>query len=175
MTPDALLHRLAMLLPDAMPAPLDAMREQAVVTVAREGIGHALATLRDHPEMRFEHLSDLTAVDYLGRAPRFEVVYQLYSITLNHRLRVKVPVSEDDPELPTATGLWKAAIWAEREVWDMLGIRFTGHPDLRRILMYPEFEGHPLRKDYPLHRRQPLVPERDPITHPWYRRSGTAT
>src|SRR5207245_146408 len=82
-----------------------------------------------------------------GRAPPFEVVYQLYSVSLNHRLRVKVQVPEDDPVVPTAAAVWKSANWAEREVWDMFGIRFAGHPDLRRILMYPEFEGHPLRKD----------------------------
>src|SRR5438876_76098 len=124
---------------------------------------------------RFSVNSYLTAVDYLGRTPRFEVVYQLYSLSLNHRLRVKVPVPEDDPVVPTASGVWKSANWAEREAWDMFGIRFAGHPDLRRILMYPEFEGHPLRKDYPVDKRQPLVPERDPVRQPWYpRRSGAA-
>jgi NADH-quinone oxidoreductase subunit C len=172
MTSDALIERLATLLPHATPAARDAVRGEAVVVVAREKASDALRTLRDHPDMRFEQLSDLTAADYLGRTPRFEVVYQLYSITLNHRLRVKVPVPEDDPVLPTASGIWKAANWAEREVWDMFGIRFAGHPDLRRILMYPEFRGHPLRKDYPLHERQPLVPERDPIAQPWYPRDG---
>jgi NADH-quinone oxidoreductase subunit C len=170
MTPEALLARLATLLPDLRPLAAEAARGEAVVMVEREAIGQALQTLRDHPETRFEQLTDLTAVDYLGRTPRFEVIYQLYSVTLNHRLRVKVPVPEDDPLVPTASGIWKAANWAEREVWDMFGIRFTGHPDLRRILMYPEFEGHPLRKDYPLDRRQPLVPERDPIAQPWYPR-----
>jgi NADH-quinone oxidoreductase subunit C len=172
MTPDALIARLATLLPHATPPARDAVRGEAVVVVAREKASDALRTLRDHPDMRFEQLSDVTAADYLGRTPRFEVVYQLYSITLNHRLRVKVPVPEDDPVLPTASGIWKAANWAEREVWDMFGIRFAGHPDLRRILMYPEFRGHPLRKDYPLHERQPLVPERDPIAQPWYPRDG---
>ena len=95
-------------------------------------------------------------------------MYQLYSISLNHRLRVKVPVPADDPAVATASTLWKSANWAEREAWDMFGIRFEGHPDLRRILMYPEFQGHPLRKDYPVNQRQPLVPERDPIARPWY-------
>ena len=89
--------------------------------------------------------------------PRFEVVYHLYSVAHNHRVRVKVPVEQDDPVVPTATGLWPIANWLEREVWDMFGIRFEGHPDLRRLLMYEEFEGHPLRKDYPINRRQPLI------------------
>ncbi len=172
MTPEALVARATAVLPGAVPAPPELVRGQAVVIVARERLAEALRTLRDHPELRFEQLSDVTAVDYLGRTPRFEVVYQLYSLTRNHRLRVKVPVPEADPVVPTASGLWQSALWAEREVWDMFGIRFAGHPDLRRILMYPEFEGHPLRKDYPLDRRQPLVPERDPILQPWRRRAN---
>jgi NADH-quinone oxidoreductase subunit C len=167
LTADALLERLATLVPDARPVARDLVRGEAVVTIERGGASAALRIFRDHPETRFEMLSDLTAVDYLGRVPRFEVVYQLYSVSLNHRLRVKVPVPEEDPVVPTATGLWKSARWAEREVWDMFGVRFAGHPDLRRILMYPEFTGHPLRKDYPVERREPLVPERDPITRPW--------
>jgi len=170
MTSDALIDRLATLLPAAKPFPRETARGEAVVIVERDGLLDALRTLRDHPDTRFEQLSDVTAVDYLGRTPRFEVVYQLYSVSLNHRLRVKVPVPEDTAVVPSATGLWKSANWAERETWDMFGIRFAGHPDLRRILMYPEFQGHPLRKDYPVHQRQPLVPERDPIGHPWYPR-----
>jgi NADH-quinone oxidoreductase subunit C len=175
MTVEALLDRVAALVPGAAPVRGEMARGQAVIVLERGALPAALQTLRDHPETRFEMLSDLTAVDYLGRTPRFEVVYQLYSVSLNHRLRVKVPVPEDDAVVPTASGVWKSANWAEREAWDMFGIRFAGHPDLRRILMYPEFEGHPLRKDYPLHQRQPLVPERDPITQPWYpHRSGAA-
>jgi NADH-quinone oxidoreductase subunit C len=170
MTPDALIERLTTLLPAAKPFRSEAARGQAVVVVEREALLEALRALRDHPDTRFEQLSDLTAVDYLGRTPRFEVVYQLYSLSLNHRLRVKVPVPEEAAVLPSATGLWKAANWAERETWDMFGIRFAGHPDLRRILMYPEFQGHPLRKDYPVNQRQPLVPEHDPIARPWYPR-----
>ena len=170
MTPDELLTRLATLLPVAVPAPPELVRGQAVVIVPREHIGSALALLRDHPELRFDQLIDVTAVDYLGREPRFEVVYELHSLERNHRLRVKVPVPENDPVVPSAVALWKSANWTEREVWDLFGIRFSRHPDLRRILMYPEFEGHPLRKDYQVNRRQPLVPERDPIEHPWPRR-----
>jgi NADH-quinone oxidoreductase subunit C len=172
MTTQELRDRVVAVLPGAEAAPAEHVRGQTVVVIQRVTLPDAFATLREHPELSFEHLSDLTAVDYLGRTPRFEVVYQLYSISLNHRLRLKVPLGEDDLTIPTASGVWKSALWAERETFDMFGIRFVGHPDLRRILMYPEFEGYPLRKDYPLLRRQPLVPERDPIANPWYPRNG---
>lgn len=88
---------------------------------------------------------------------RFELVYHLYSTAHNHRVRLKVPLTAADPSADTLTGLWKGANWFEREVWDMFGIRFTGHPNLRRILLYEEFQGHPLRKDYPARKRQPLI------------------
>src|SRR3989338_4367383 len=88
---------------------------------------------------------------------RFEVVYHLYSTAKNRRLRLKVPVSAADPTVDSLTGVWRSAAWFEREVWDMFGIRFTGHPNLKRILMYEEFKGHPLRKDYPVRKRQPLI------------------
>ena len=169
-----LLERVASLLPAARPAPPERVRGQAVVIVEREYLSEALRTLRDHPDTRFEMLSDVTAVDYLGRTPRFEVVYQLFSLARNHRLRVEVPVPEDDAVVPSAAGLWKSAVWAEREVWDMFGIRFADHPDLRRILMYEQFVGHPLRRDYAVNRRQPLVPERDPIARPWHPRAAKA-
>ena len=88
---------------------------------------------------------------------RFEVVYHFYSSTKNHRLRVKVPLTAADPVVASLTGLWHSANWFEREAWDMFGIRFTGHPNLKRILMYEPFQGHPLRKDYPVRKRQPLI------------------
>ena len=171
MTPEALLARVATILPHATQLALEEMRGQAVVVVQPDLVAEALRTLRDDPELRMDVLSDLTAVDYFGRTPRYEVVYQLRSITQHHRLRVKTPIDGPEPVVPTATGLWKSAQWAERECFDMFGIRFAGHPDLRRILMYPEFQGHPLRKDYPLNQRWELVPERDPITQPWFPRT----
>ena len=130
--------------------------------VDRAAISGVLAGCRDTPGLRFDMLMDLTAVDYLnypGRedGARFEVVYHLYSVPHNHRLRLKVPVEEDDPVVPSAVPLWAAADWFEREAWDMFGIRFEGHPDLRRILLYEEFVGHPLRKDYRINKRQPLI------------------
>jgi len=122
----------------------------------------ALSLCRDDADLGFDVLMDLTAVDYQkypGRedGPRFEVVYHLYSLRWNHRIRVKVRVDEDDAVVPTAVPLWPIANWFEREVWDMFGVRFEGHPDPRRLLMYEEFVGHPLRKDYPINRRQPLI------------------
>jgi NADH-quinone oxidoreductase subunit C len=124
---------------------------------------------RDDPALAMDMLTDLTAVDYLmqGREVRFEVVYHLYSTTQRHRLRLKLPVSEDKPEVASVTGVWKSANWMEREVWDLYGIRFDGHPDLRRILLYEEFVGHPLRKDYPIAKRQPLTRREDPVEGIW--------
>ena len=129
----------------------------ATAVVERARVAEVLRFLRDDPELAFEMLSDVCAVDYLPRTPRFEVVYHLYSVAKNHRLRVKARVPEDAPVVPSVTPLYPSANWMEREVWDLYGIRFEGHPDLRRILLYDEFEGHPLRKDYPKERRQPLV------------------
>jgi NADH-quinone oxidoreductase subunit C len=137
-------------------------RGDTTAVVERGVVTDVLRTCRDEPALGFDVLMDLTAVDYskyAGRedGPRFEVVYHLYSVTHNHRLRVKVRVDEDDAVVPTAVPLWPIANWLEREVWDMFGIRFAGHPDLRRLLMYEQFVGHPLRKDYPINRRQPLI------------------
>jgi len=127
----------------------------ALVDPAR--IADVMRFLRDDAECQFDMLTDLTAVDYLGEQPRFEVVYHLYSVPRNKRLRVKARVSEKTPEIATLCPLWPSANWMEREVWDLYGIRFAGHPDLRRILLYKQFEGHPLRKDYPKEKRQPLI------------------
>jgi NADH-quinone oxidoreductase subunit C len=172
MTPEEVMARVATVVPSATPAAPERARGQAVITVSRDGVLDALRALRDDAALAFDALADLTAVDYLGREPRFEVVYQLNSLAHHHRLRVKAEVPGSDPRIASATPLWNAALWAEREVWDLFGIHFVGHPDLRRILMYPEFEGHPLRKDYPVNKRQPLIPERDPITQPWFPRQG---
>ncbi len=120
-----------------------------------------LQFLRDEPQLAFDVLTDVTVVDYLGEEPRFEVVYHLYSMGRNHRVRIKARVSEDAPEIDSAVPLFPSANWMEREAWDLYGVRFRGHPDLRRILLYDEFEGHPLRKDYPKERRQPLVGPRN--------------
>ncbi len=113
--------------------------------------------LRDGGEAGFDMLLDVTAVDYLGRAPRFEVVYHLVATTSGARIRLKVPLDGAEPALPSLVSVWPGANWLERETFDMYGIRFEAHPDLRRIYLYDEFEGHPLRKDYPKQKRQPLI------------------
>ena len=93
----------------------------------------------------------------VGPEFRFDLVCHFYSVTQNHRVRLRVPVALEDAVVPTLTGLWHSANWFEREVWDMFGIRFDGHPNLKRILMYDGFQGHPLRKDYPVYKRQPII------------------
>lgn len=140
---------------------------EVTLEIHRDDALEVFRALRDQPQFAFNFLMDVTAVDYLGETPRFAVVYHLYSVSQNHRLRVKIRVVETDAWVHSLTPLWKLANWAERECWDMFGIRFVGHPDPRRILMYEEFVGHPLRRDYPVDRRQPLVPERDPIETSW--------
>jgi NADH-quinone oxidoreductase subunit C len=119
--------------------------------------------LRTDEGMSFDMLTDLCGADYPDRLPRFEVVLHLYSIAKGHRLRLKARVGDDEgegAEIDSVVSVWMGANWLERETFDMFGVKFRGHPDLRRILMYPEFEGFPLRKDYPAQRTQPLVPYR---------------
>jgi len=129
----------------------------ALAVIRPEILTQVMAFLRDDPRLLFNLLVDITAVDYLGRNPRFDVVYHLLSIPFKRRLRIKVRVEDGEPTVDSLTPLWGNANWLEREVWDMYGIRFTGHPDLKRILLYEEFQGHPLRKDYPIRKRQPLI------------------
>jgi NADH-quinone oxidoreductase subunit C len=124
-------------------------RGELTVKVRREAVGEICRHLRDHPELQFDHLSDVSSVDWPDRDVRFEVVYQLYSIPRHHRLRVKSDVPEDDCEIDSVYPVWRAAGFLEREVYDLMGIRFKGHPDLRRIFLPEDFDGHPLRKEYP--------------------------
>jgi NADH-quinone oxidoreductase subunit C len=109
----------------------------------------------------FAMLLDETCIDYPDRPERFEMVYHFFSLEANRRLRIKAALPSENPEIGSLSGLWKNADWLEREIFDMFGVRFSGHPDLRRILMYEEFKGHPLRKDYPLRGRQPLFEKRE--------------
>ncbi len=127
-------------------------RGQAVLLVERDRIRETLQLLRDDPALRLDWLMDVTAIDYLGmgREPRFNVVYQLLSRQFNQRVTVKVGVPEGDEVAPSVTPDWPTANWLEREVYDMMGIRFSGHPDLRRILMPHDWQTYPQRKDVPL-------------------------
>ncbi len=132
-------------------------RGDDTAVVRKEDIAEICTFLRDDKKLFYNFMMDLTAVDYLGKEPRFEVVYHLYSLRYNRRVRIKARVSESDCSIDSVVPVWIAASWFEREVFDLYGISFQGHPDLRRILLYEGFQGHPLRKDYPIKQRQPLI------------------
>ncbi len=144
--------------------PGEALTDVPVVWVLRSEIVEVLRFLKSDPGFEYNFLADITATDEMPERPRFVVVYQLFSHTRFNRIRLKVKV-EDGESVPTAVDVWPGANWAEREIWDMFGIKFDGHPDLRRILMDERWEGHPLRKDYPLRGYQifptPQVPNED--------------
>ncbi|MGQ9672983.1 MAG: NADH-quinone oxidoreductase subunit C [Candidatus Aminicenantales bacterium] len=127
-----------------------------VIVIEKEALLPIIKFLYGPPH-QYRLLLDLTCVDYLGEEPRFEMVYHLLSLAENKRLRLKARVGEKDLRIASLTELWKNANWLEREVFDLFGVHFDGHPDLRRIFMYDGFEGHPLRKDYPLRKRQPRI------------------
>jgi NADH-quinone oxidoreductase subunit C len=152
----ALIEALPTALPGVAVEVVPSIDPQATVYVPREQIREALQALRDRDELRFDVLLEMAAVDYLPREPRFEVVYLLLSTVHRQRLRVKVRLPGEGPSLPTACGIWPGATWLEREVWDLFGIVFDGHPDLRRLLLPEDWEGYPLRKDYPVQIR--MVP-----------------
>jgi NADH-quinone oxidoreductase subunit C len=124
-------------------------RKEWSVYVTKADLIGVLKFLKTEPGCEFDFLSDITSVDLFTQKPRFEVLYHLFSTSLKHRLRIKIKV-EDGEKVPTATTIWAAANWHEREIYDLMGIEFEGHPDLRRILMREEWIGHPLRKDFPL-------------------------
>ncbi len=176
----SLKQQIEMCLGDDLIA-ISEFRGDIVAEVPKNRIVNCLEALRDDPELKMDFLSDVIGVDNkalyekpkkkakkktdseegaaeevaekLEQPPRFEVIYLLLSLESNKRMMVRVRVPEDDLVVPTITTLWKAATWPEREVYDMFGIRFKGHPDLRRLLMWEEFGAHPLRKDYPLEGR----------------------
>jgi len=162
-------------------------RGDEVATVKRENLVEVAGFLRNDPQADMKLLRQIACVDLLtfrtemtgGGSlasievspyamerkprvePRFQVGYNLYSLTRHHSLRVRVELRSDDVKVPSITALYRTADWWERYIYDMFGIEFTGHPNLQRLLMYPEFVGFPLRKDYPVRKRQPLVPEQD--------------
>jgi NADH-quinone oxidoreductase subunit C len=127
---------------------------QVGVMLNKDRIRDICLFLRDEPSIKMDHLADLTAVDFSqypgDSGPRFEVVYNLISTVHRHRIRLKVRVPEEDPRIDTVSSVWNTANWHERETFDLMGIKFDGHPDLRRILLPEDWEGHPLRKEYPL-------------------------
>jgi NADH-quinone oxidoreductase subunit C len=128
-------------------------RGETTVLVRPEAIEHACRMLRDAPALRYNFLADITAVDWPEREPRYDLVYHLISLETRAVVRLKVRVGDEDtpnPEVPTVTTVWPGASFFEREVYDLFGVRFDGHPNLTRILMPPDWIGHPLRKDYPL-------------------------
>ena len=142
---EALKRAVADAAPEIGPA-----TDQPTIVVPSDLIVETCAALRDEPDLRFVFLSDVTAVDWWPGEPRFEVVYHLASFEHRARLRLKARLPGENPHIRTVSGLWPAANWLEREVWDLFGIVFDGHPDLRRLLMPEDWEGHPLRKDYPV-------------------------
>jgi len=155
-----------------MSALFDRIREALAPKLGESSVEHGILVLRIEPQallgvvgvlkeqFRFDLFSDVTAVDWLGREPRFEVVWHFYSTMHRLRVRIKARVAEAEPLVDTLTGMYGAAHYMERECHEMYGIVFRGNPDLRPILLYEGFEGHPLRKDYPKEREQPLVPYR---------------
>jgi NADH/F420H2 dehydrogenase subunit C len=128
-------------------------RGQLAVSVKKDRILEICRFLHDSPDLAFNLITDVTAVDYPNDEERFEVVYHFYSIPKNQRIRLKARVREEDCTIDSVAGIWKGANFMEREAYDLMGIRFNGHPDLRRILLTEDFDGHPLRKDYPVEGR----------------------
>ncbi len=126
-------------------------RGQVSVTLRKERIREICRFLHDDADLAFDYLKDVCGVDYLGKKEnRFEVVYHLYSIKHRHALRLKAEVPESDPAIDSVVPIWAGANWHEREAYDLVGVTFKGHPDHRRILLPEDWEGHPLRKDYPV-------------------------
>jgi NADH-quinone oxidoreductase subunit C len=153
MLPDPLKdHAVAAALDSALPGAITeghAERNEPTLWIAPARIVEVCRYLKD--QQGFVRLSAITAVDWLPAVPRFEVVYLLHSLERNQRLRLKCWLSESECEIDSVTGVWRTADWYEREVFDLFGVRFRNHPDLTRILMPSDWEGHPLRKDYPVH------------------------
>jgi len=149
---DQALRDLASYLADALPNEVgsgEVAHGELIVTTQRSALIKLLTFLRDDTNCQFKVLIDVTAVDYPERDERFDIVYNLLSVRLNQRIRIKAPTDETNP-VPSVTTVFSTAAWFEREVWDMYGVLFTDHPDLRRLLTDYGFEGHPLRKDFPL-------------------------
>lgn len=155
MNPDKLIQRFPSI------EVLDKFRDEESLLVPSQKLYDVIKFLKEDNDYSYTMLVDITAVDYKGireSENRFEVVYHLYSLRYREYLRVKTIISEKNPCVPSITSLWTGANWLEREVYDMFGIEFEGHPNLKRILLWDDFQGYPLRKDYPL-REEPPLPE----------------
>ena len=150
MDADTLVATLQAALPETQIEGVKSLDLQTTIYVPAAQIAAVSLALRDRPEFAFNFLAELTAADFWPKAPRFELVYLLVSIPNRLRLRMKVRLAEDDPHVATVSGIWPAANWLEREVWDLFGIAFDGHPDPRRLLMPEDWQGFPLRKDHPV-------------------------
>ena len=150
MDAETLVATLQAAVPDAQIEGAPTVDPQTTIYVSRDDVPALARTLRDRPELAFDFLAELTAVDFWPKEPRYEVVYMLVSLANRLRLRMKVRLPADDPHVATVSGIWPAANWLEREVWDLYGIAFDGHPDPRRLLMPEDWQGYPLRKDYPV-------------------------
>lgn len=150
-----LIVRLAAIVPGALLEP-GPDTDQPTIHVPADQLVDVVRALRETADLGFTFLADVTAVDWWPKEPRFEVVYHLASVEQVHRLRLKVRLSSGAAHIPTLKDLWPSADWLEREVWDLFGIVFDGHGDLRRLLMPDEWEGHPLRKDYPVQVKVPV-------------------
>ena len=147
---NALIASLQEAVPGARFEPAVTTDLQTSLYASRDDLPSVAQVLRDRADLRFDFLAELTAVDFWPREPRFEIIYVLVSIEHRARLRLKVRLHGEDAHVGTVSGIWPAANWLEREVWDLFGVRFDGHPDPRRLLMPEDWEGSPLRKDYPV-------------------------
>lgn len=147
-------------LADALPAEsfqqVEARDGMPTIVVAAAALPEVCRTLRDHPDLQFVVCLDITAADHFPRHPRFDIVYHLVSPARQLTLRVKVQCATEADQVPTVSGVWPAANWLEREIWDLFGVVFTGHPNLDRLLTAEDWEGHPLRKDYPVQVKLPV-------------------
>jgi NADH-quinone oxidoreductase subunit C len=170
MDADALVASLQAAHPDAQIERVPSVDLQTTCYVSRDALPALARALRDQPEFAFTFLAELTAVDFWPKEPRYEVVYLLVSMAHRMRLRLKVRMSGDDPHITTVSDVWPAANWLEREVWDLFGIAFEGHPDPRRLLMPEDWQGFPLRKDHPVQiRMTPTASEALQVTEEEFR------
>jgi len=172
MDPAALIELLQRAAPGAQFEGALSADSHTTVYVPRDTVPAIARPLRDEPDLAFTFLADLTAVDFWPTEPRYELVYILVSVARRARLRLKVRLNADDAHVATVTNVWPAANWLEREVWDLFGISFDGHPDPRRLIMPEDWDGYPLRKDYPVQiRKTPVATEALQVTAEEFRRN----